>query len=137
MSAPARHVGARAPACAVVAAVLVAAVLVSALCAGCGAREPQAPPAEANRVASALSEIALACGEAHQQRAGGAPAPSAAVQTTADERTAELAHAYRRGPGRIYQGHTLREVIERTVGYLRECGLPGPAGELERATSVR
>ncbi len=119
-----------------------AAVLIlgcAALAGGCGAKGPQAPTPEANRVASALSEIAAACGEAYQEGGprGAHGAPGATVRSAALEHTRELADVYRRFPRRIYQDQTLENVVRRTIAYLRECGLGEAAAALQRQTSVR
>jgi hypothetical protein len=119
------------------AAALLLAAAVAWAAAGCGALGPQVRPADANRVAGALSEIAAACGEAYQETGGRRPLPGAAVRAAAAERAVELAHAYAHGPDRIYQGQTLRETVARTVAYLRECRLPAVAAALERQTSVK
>jgi hypothetical protein len=103
---------------------------------GCGAQPPQAPVTQANRVASALTSIAAACGLSYQEREraprGGA---SAAVQSEAVMRSEELAHVYRMNPEWVYQGATLREVVALAVSYLRECHLSQAADALVRKTS--
>jgi hypothetical protein len=105
--------------------------------AACGPPPPQAPVAQANRVASALSGIAGTCGESYQQHAFGArPAGLAQLEAAAATRAGELAHVFVRNPGWIYQGETLRQVVALAVSYLRECALPGAAAALVRETAT-
>ena len=116
---------------------LLAAFLLVSVVAGCGAKPPQAPPVQANRVASALAGIAEACGEEVQQRAllrfgPGGPGP----QQQALMRVRELADVFARNPGWIYQGDTLREVVALADARLRECGLASVARALRRWTAA-
>jgi hypothetical protein len=100
---------------------------------GCGARGPQAPGPEANRVASALEGISQACGESYQQSA--LPrfgAPNAGPRQAAAMRALELARVVRAYPQRIYQNETLTEVAHLAGERLRECGLAAVADELHR-----
>jgi hypothetical protein len=103
-----------------------AALVVATLASGCGAKPPQAPPALANRVASALEGIAQACGESYQQTA--LPRfgpPSRGPEQAAAMRVLELAHVVRVNREWIYQGETLGEVAHLASERLRECGLAG------------
>lgn len=112
------------------------AILSAIALGGCGATPPQAPVAQANRVASALTGIASACGEAYQQRSfSGRLATPALLQASAQERASELAHVFSMNPAWIYQGQTLRQVVALSISYLRECGLTGAAALLLATTS--
>ncbi|HEX4627825.1 MAG TPA: hypothetical protein VH137_03465 [Gemmatimonadales bacterium] len=103
--------------------------------AGCGPPQPQAPVAQANRVASALAGISAACGESYQQRALEPRAVEPGVlETAASERAHELADVYRLDPQWIYNGDTLRQIVAVAVRDLRECDLPRAAGVLVSAT---
>lgn len=108
---------------------LVLAMALALACGGCGAAPPQPPAVHANRIASALSGIGEACGEAYQRGS-----PSAGAQASANERVLELARAYRAGPQWVYQGRTLTRVVAEAVHYLRECGLHGAAARLVALT---
>lgn len=103
--------------------------------AGCGAPPPQVPVGHAERVASALTGIAEACGEAYQQ---GVPdskrAAAATIETAATMRAQELAQVFTDDPEGIYQAQTLRQVVAQAIVYLNECGLHSAAAELERRT---
>lgn len=114
-----------------------AALALACASAGCGATPPQAPSAQANRVAAALEGISEACGEAAQQHA----LPRLAAPTLAPERAAltralELAHVLVRNPDWIYQGDTLRQVVALADARLRECGLASAAAALRRWTAA-
>jgi hypothetical protein len=107
------------------------------LATGCGAKQPQAPPALENKVASALEGIAEACGEAYRQAA--LPrfgAPSREPEETANMRALELAHVVRLNPGWIYQGEPLSEIVQLARERLRECGLDGAASHLAQLAGV-
>ena len=115
------------------------AVLVICLlaCGGCGALQPQAPIAEANRVAAALTGITEACAEHQQQLA----LPRLGASTNGPRRAAlmrsqELAHVVVQSPQWIYQGQTLEAVAASAVSYLRECGLGGVAAYLGRLSAA-
>jgi hypothetical protein len=117
-----------------------AAILASSLvllCAGCGPPPPQAPTAQANRVASAITGIAEACGESYQSRALPDAHPGdAALEAEAASRALELAGVYLQNPGWIYQGETLQQVVAQSVHYLRACDL-GSAADLLVARTRR
>jgi hypothetical protein len=88
---------------------------------------------EAQRVSSALTGIAEACGEADQQR----PAYSSErdlrpLLATAATRALELERVVRKNPAWIYQSETLAAVKSKAVDYMRECGLGEAAGALLR-----
>jgi hypothetical protein len=106
------------------------ATALALLIAACGATPPQAPVSEAQRVSSALTGIAEACGEAYQQR------PTYASErdlrqllSAASMRALELERVVRKNPRWIYQSETLAAVASKAVDYLRECGL-GKAAEI-------
>jgi hypothetical protein len=115
-----------------------AAILASSLvllCAGCGPPPPQAPTAQADRVASAITGIAEACGESYQSRAlPGAHPKDAPLEAEAASRALELARVYLQNPGWIYQGETLQQVVALSVHYLRACDLGRAADLLVRRT---
>jgi len=106
----------------------------------CGAKEPQAPKVQAERVAAALEGIAAACGESYQQLAfarsptapGGERTPSAPLQSAATRRAQELADVYVQNPAWIYQSETLRQLVAQSVSRLRECALSEAALHLLR-----
>jgi hypothetical protein len=110
---------------------------------GCGAKQPQAPKVQAERVASALEGIAAACGESYQQLAfarsrgplAGAHAPSIALQASASRRAQELADVYVQDPAWIYQNETLRQLVALSVSRLRECALSDAARHLLSAAA--
>lgn len=105
------------------------------LLAGCGAPPPQVPVKHAERVSSALTGIAEACGEAYQQEAPGSKrAPAATIEAAATMRARELAQVFTDDPEGIYQAQTLRQVTAQAIAYLNECGLHRAAAELDRRT---
>ncbi len=110
-------------------------VAAALLPAGCGAAPFQVPVKHAERVSSALTGIAEACGEAYQQ---GIPdskhAAAATVEAAATMRARELAQVFTDDPDGIYQAQTLRQVLAQAIAYLNECGLHSAAAELERRT---
>jgi hypothetical protein len=110
------------------------------LCA-CGAKQPQAPKVQAERVAAALEGIAAACGESYQQLAfarsrtapGGERYPSATLAAAALQRAQELADVYLQNPDWIYQSETLRQLVALSVSRLRECALTDASRHLLHA----
>lgn len=105
------------------------------LLAGCGAAPPQVPVKHAERVSSALTGIAEACGEAYQQGAPGSNrAATASIEAAATRRARELAQVFIGDPEGIYQAQTLRQVLAQAIAYLNECELHSAAAELERRT---
>jgi hypothetical protein len=116
----------------VLACVLVASATAAA--AGCGPRAPQAPVPKAERVASALTGIAAACGESYQQHAfSRRPAGLPTLEASASDRATELAHVARENPAWVYSGETLAEIVTLAEEYLRACALPGAARTLSAA----
>lgn len=102
------------------------------VCAGCGAQPPQVPVQHAERISSALTGIAEACGEVYQQAPPGSKRPPAAtIEAAATMRARELAQQLNGDPEGIYQAHTLRQVIAQAVSYLNGCRLELAAGVLE------
>jgi predicted small lipoprotein YifL len=113
------------------------ALALAVLAAGCGAKGPQVPTPQANKVASALEGISEACGENFQQSAlprfgGRASGPEQAARM----RVRELAQVVRANRERIYQGEMLAEVAHLAGERLRECGLGSVANELHRLTAT-
>lgn len=117
-------------------ALALAASLAALAAAGCGPPPPQAPLEQENRVASAVTGIAAACGESYQQHVFSRhPAEESRLEAAAEERTTELAHVFLKNPAWIYQGETLRQVVALSVSYLRECDLPQAATLLVAETA--
>jgi hypothetical protein len=103
----------------------------AAASAGCGPPPPQAPVGQAEKVASALSGIAAACGESYQQHAFAPRRPlSASLVASATMRARELADVARRNRAWIYQGETLGELVVASSSHLKECGLSAAASPL-------
>jgi len=102
---------------------------------GCGAPPPQVPGVQANRVSSALTGIAEACGEAYQQGIAHSKHPDlTSIEATATMRAQELAKVFNGDPEGIYQAQTLRQIVAQGIAYLHECGLTQAAAALERQT---
>jgi predicted small lipoprotein YifL len=117
-------------------ALAAAALALAVLAGGCGAKGPQVPTPQANKVASALEGISEACGENFQQNAlPRFASPGPGPELAARMRALELAQVVRQHRERIYQGETLAEVAHLAGERLRECGLPGAADELHRLTA--
>lgn len=110
----------------------LAIVLGTLVASGCGATPPQVPGVQAQRVASAISGIAAACGESDQQRAFGRPEDISVLEADAGMRVRELAHVYRENPEWIYNADTLRRIVELSIRDLRGCALTGAADTLQR-----
>jgi hypothetical protein len=111
---------------------LLATGLVALLGAGCGATPPQAPAGQARKLDSAAGDIAAACGLTYQVTAFGGKhrAELANLESSATSSAHELASVYARNPGWIYQGDTVREIVDDAVAMLRTCGLDGAASAL-------
>jgi hypothetical protein len=113
-----------------------ALVLVLAI-AACGAEPPQIPKAYATKFGSGVGGIANACGGAyrlhefarHDHRA------LARLEAAASASAAKLADVYGRNPEWIFQGETLRQVVDSSVSLLESCGLNQTRARLLRATS--
>ncbi len=107
--------------------------------AGCGATPPQAPFRDAQKLDSATSGIATACGETYQVTAfpGDHRRDLETLEATATTAAKKLAGVYKRNPAWIYQGDTIAEIVTDGVSMLRECGLHGAAAALTHGTQRR
>lgn len=111
----------------------LAAVLVVAFAAGCGARPPQAPVAEAHRLGQATGAIATSCGRSYRATAFGDEARRVRQidrHTLRDAR--ELIAVYRRNPGWVYLGQTVDQTTRDAISMTRDCGLRQVAALLAR-----
>jgi hypothetical protein len=118
--------------------VLLVALAGLALC-GCGPTPPQAPLGQAKRLDTATGGISAACGLAYQVTAfpGDHRRDLATLEATATSYGRQLAGVYRRNPAWIYQGKSVREIVEDSGSMLRACGLHRAAAALSAATSSR
>jgi hypothetical protein len=103
--------------------VTVVSVLLGA--AGCGATPPQAPPREAAKLDVSLGAISTACGLADQLSAFPPPPAGqlAVLEATASTQAAKLASVFQRNPDWIYQGETVRTIVDDALSLLGSCGL--------------
>ena len=114
-----------------------AAVAASSLAlAACGPTPPQAPLPYAKKLDSATSGISTACGEASQVTAfpGEHRADLLTLEVTAASSAQKLAGVFARNPAWIYQGETVRQIVDDSVAMLGSCGLPAARAQLARAT---
>jgi hypothetical protein len=104
---------------------LIAVLSLMLLGGGCGAAPPQAPPRAAAKLDTSLGGISTACGLAYQVSAF--PPPPAAQLTsldaTASEQAMKLASVFHENPGWIYQGETVRTIVDDAISMLGSCGL--------------
>lgn len=107
--------------------------------AGCGPTPPQAPFHEAQKLDSATSGIATACGESYQVTAfaGDHRRDLKTLEATATTAANKLAGVYLRNPAWIYQGDTIEEIVHDGISMLRECGLHRAATALTRDAAAR
>lgn len=107
--------------------------------AGCGPTPPQAPFHEAQKLDSATSGIATACGETYQVTAfsGDHRHDLETLESTATTAANKLAGVYHRNPAWIYQGDTIEQIVHDGISMLRECGLHRAATALTQATQRR
>ena len=100
--------------------------------AGCGATPPQAPVAQAKRLDDATGDVAAACGLSYEVTAfpGDQRVDLADLAASATSAARELASVYARNPGWIYQGETVRHIVDDGVTMLRACGLDHAARAL-------
>jgi hypothetical protein len=120
-------------------ATISAALVVAVAGASCGPTPPQAPLAQAKKLDAATSDIATACGLTYQVTAfpGDHRADLADVEASATSSARTLASVYGRDPSWIYQGETVRQIVDDGIAMLRACGLHGAAGVLSAAASGR
>jgi hypothetical protein len=113
-------------------ALVAFAVALALTGAGCGATPPQAPLAQAKKLDSATGDIAAACGLSYQVAAfpGDHRADLANLAASATSSARKLASVYARNPAWIYQGETVRQIVDDGVAMLRACGLDGAARAL-------
>jgi hypothetical protein len=110
--------------------------LLALAAAGCGATPPQAPLDQAKKLDDALSGISTACGESYQVTAFPGPRKTdlQTLEATAARDAVKLASVYRRNPAWVYQGDTIRALVDDSLSTLRQCGLHSAAAVLEHAT---
>ncbi len=118
-------------------ACLAAAVALAG--AGCGATPPQAPFAQAKKLESATGDISTDCGLSYQVTAfpGDHRADIANLEASATSSARKLASVYRRNPAWIYQGDSVRRIVDDGFVMLRTCGLNGAARVLRMLAPVR
>jgi hypothetical protein len=111
------------------------AVIAAALAAGCGPTPPQAPLPDAQKLDTALSGIATACGLSYQSTAldPAARLHLAPLNAKATIQARKLATVYHGNPAWIYQGETVRSIVNQTLSTLQECGLHGAKLSLSQA----
>src|SRR5437588_9992544 len=117
----------------------LAALLALASLSACGPTPPQAPLEQAKKLDSATSGISTACGLSSQVTAF-PPVDHKALGTldaTATEDARKLARVFARNPNWIYQGETVRQIVQDSLTALDPCGLHGAAGTLRARTSGR
>jgi hypothetical protein len=110
----------------------IAPLAVALVVAGCGATPPQAPSGQAMKLDSATGDIAAACGLSYQVTAfpGDHRAELANLDASAASSARKLASVYARNPAWIYQGETVRQIVDAGATMLRACGLDGAARAL-------
>jgi|HubBroStandDraft_6_1064221.scaffolds.fasta_scaffold821452_2 hypothetical protein len=115
------------------------AVAVALAVAGCGATPPQAPFAQAKKLDSATGDISTDCGLSYQVTAfpGDHRADIANLDASAASSARKLASVYARNPAWIYQGDTVRQIVDDGFVMLRTCGLNGAARVLRTLVPVR
>jgi hypothetical protein len=118
---------------------LVAAGAITLAIAACGALPPQAPFRQAQKLDSATSGIARACGESYQVSAfpGHHAHELASLDSSATTSAHKLAGVLHRNPAWIYQGQTISEIAADGTSMLRACDLHHAADVLARATRSR
>lgn len=105
--------------------------------ASCGPPPPQAPLPYAKKLDASTSGISSACGEAYQVRAfeGGDRRDLETLEATAVAESHKLASVYAKNPEWIYQGQTVREIVNNAAVMLEACGLRQAKAVLSSATS--
>lgn len=103
---------------------------------GCGPTPPQAPLPEAKKLDESLSGISTACGEAYQVTAFGGDHTKDLItlNATASSDVQKLASVYRRNPEWIYQGETIRGLLQDSWSTLSGCGLTTAARAVVRVS---
>jgi hypothetical protein len=118
---------------------LAALALAAAVLSGCGPTPPQAPFRQAQKLDSALSGIASACGLSYQTTAlAGSSRPDlSSLQSAANKEVHKLASVYALSPEWIYQGETVRTIVRDSITALGDCGLSDAQARLVRAQAAR
>jgi len=115
--------------------IAVALALACAL-AGCGPTPPQAPGPQAHELNQALSTFSTACGHAAEVQAFSNSARLMdGLERLAGGKVATLTRIYHENPDWIFQGKTVRQLVQMSVSFLTECGLHRTAARLRQATS--
>lgn len=114
------------------ASALAAALLATA----CGPAQPQPPVSQSNKLGAATGSISTACGEAAQLTAfpGDHRRDLATLEATASSASRQLAGVYRRQPGWIFLGETVRQLVNDSYRLLEACGLPKARAVLRAGT---
>jgi uncharacterized protein YjiS (DUF1127 family) len=117
---------------------LIAAAAVALTLAGCGPTPPQAPGPQAHQLNVALSGISTACGHAVEAQAFGTDARAMRIlERQAQQQIPTLVKIHKRGPGWIFQGRTVAQLVQLSRAYLDDCGLHGAARRLASAASSK
>ena len=113
---------------------LIAAALVAL--AGCGPTPPQAPGPQAHQLNTSLSSISSACGNASEIQAfSNDKRAMANAEHQAQKQIPTLVKIYKRNPRWIFQGKSVKQLVQMSISYLDECGLHAAARRLRAATS--
>jgi hypothetical protein len=107
--------------------------------AACGPTPPQAPLAEAQKLDNSTGTISNACGMASQftdlggSQAGGLES----LESQAIAAAHKLAGVYHRNPHWIYQGDTVRQIVDDSLSMHGACGLSKAQAALRHAAYGR
>jgi hypothetical protein len=114
---------------------IVAALCTATCWLGCGPPPPQAPKPAAQKLESGLESISAACAEAFAVGAfpGDHRADLARLEVEATSGGKDVADVYGENPDWIYQGETVRTIVDDATTRLRECKLARSAAALQRA----
>jgi hypothetical protein len=113
-------------------------IVLALLAAGCGPTPPQAPGPQAHRLNKALSTFSSACAHAAEIQEFTNDARAMTItEHQAQKQVPQLARIWRQNPDWIFQGKTVAELVQMSVGYLDECGLHQAARRLRAATSSK
>jgi len=86
---------------------------------------------------ASTSGMSSACGLAYQVTAFAKPgnADLSSYEAQASAQARKLASVYRRNPEWIYQGETVRRIVDDSISLLGACGLTGAQRVLEHETT--